>query len=81
LSKFFEKLIIKRIKEIQKSQDVYLMGSAQHGFKKFRSAATASLIIQSILARALDNNEYTMMSSLKLSAAFDVVTIKLLEKD
>ena len=46
LSKIFEKLIIKRIEEIQKSQDVDLTGSAQHGFKKSRSTATAGLTIQ-----------------------------------
>ncbi len=30
-----------------------------------------------ILSRALDRNEYAMMSSLDLSAAFDVVNVKL----
>ncbi len=80
-SKFFEKLIMKQIEEIQKSQDVDLTGSAQHVFKKFRSTATAGLTIQSILARALENHEYAMMSSLDLSVSFDVVNVKLLVKD
>ena len=79
-SKIFEKLIMKRIEEIQNAQNVDLTGNAQHGFKKSRSTATAGLTIQTLLSRALDNNEYAMMSSLDLSAAFDVVNVKLLLK-
>jgi hypothetical protein len=71
---------MKQIKEIQESQDMDLTKSAQHGFKKFRSTATAGLTIQSVLARAIDNNKYAMMSSLDLSAAFDVENVKLLVK-
>ena len=40
-SKVFEKLIMKRINNIQASQKVDLTGNAQHGFKKCRSTATA----------------------------------------
>ena len=79
-SKVFEKLIMKRINNIQESQMVDLTGNAQHGFKKCRSTATAGLTVQSILSRSMDNNEYAMMSSLDLSAAFDVVNIELLLK-
>ena len=56
------------------------MGNAQHGFKQKRSTATAGLTIQSILAHALDNNKYSLMASIDLSVAFDVVNIKLLFK-
>ena len=35
-SKIFEKLILKRINEIQDTSEVYLTESNQHGFKKSR---------------------------------------------
>ncbi len=38
------------------------------------------LHLQSIIARALDNNEYVLLSSFDLSSAFDVVDINLLLK-
>ena len=79
-SKVFEKLIMKRIESIQTAENIDLTGNAQHGFKKSRSTATAGLTLQAILSRALDRNEYAMMSSLDLSAAFDVVNVKLLIK-
>ena len=50
-SKVFEKLILKRIMEIQKDNEVDLTGEEQHGLKKSKSTATAGLIIQSILSR------------------------------
>ena len=37
------------------------------------STATASLIIQSILTRSLDDDNFVLMASLDLSSAFDVV--------
>ncbi len=71
---------MKQIQEIKKSQDVNLTGNAQQGFKKFRSTIAAGLTIPSISARALDNNKNAMMSSLDLSAAFNMVNVKLLVK-
>ena len=47
---------------------------------KKRSTATAGLVIQSIIFHALDQNNYAIMASLELSAAFDVVNIDLLLK-
>ncbi len=69
-----------RIRSIEASNEVDLTGNCQHGFKKCRSTATAGLTVQSILSRALDNNQYACMSSIDLSAAFDVVNVKLLLK-
>ena len=79
-SKIFEKLILNRIMEIQKENDVDLSGVEQHGFKKFKSTASAGLIIQSLIARAMDSNKYALMASIDLSAAFDLVNTKLLLK-
>jgi hypothetical protein len=69
---------MKRIKEIQESQNVDLTGNVQHGCIKSSSRTTAGLTIQSLLSRAWNYNQYIMMSSLDLSATFDVVNIKLL---
>ena len=80
MTKVFEQLIINRIKDIEKSNSVDITGSSQHGFKKGKSTATAGLTIQSLLSHALDQNKYALMSSIDLSAAFDVVNIKLLLK-
>ena len=80
MTKVFEQLIIDRIKEIEKINAIDITGKSQHGFKKGRSTATAGLTIQSLLSRALDQNKYSLMSSIDLSAAFDVVNVKLLLK-
>jgi hypothetical protein len=45
-----------------------------------RGAATLSIEIQIMISRALDNNEYALLSSLDLSTAFDLVDIQLLIK-
>ena len=42
--------------------------------------ATAGLTLQSLIARALDDNKYVLMASLDLSAAFDIVNVPLLVK-
>ena len=57
-----------------------ITGNGQHGFKKNRGTATAGLLLQSMISRALDDNEYVAMASLDLSAAFDVVNVPLLIK-
>jgi hypothetical protein len=47
----------------------------QHGFKCGRSTATLSIDLQSIIARALNKNDYVLVSTLDLSAGFDTVNI------
>ena len=66
-SKIFEKLILKRINEIQDQEQVDLTGKQQHGLKK--STAMLGLKLQSLIERALDKNNYALMASLDLSAA------------
>ena len=80
ISKVFEKLILKRIIDLQNSNNVDLTGDQQHGFKKNKSTATAGLLLQSIIAKHVDKNELVAMASLDLSAAFDLVNTKLLIK-
>ena len=79
-SKLFEKLILMRLTQIETLNDISLTGKAQHGFKKHHSTATLGLTLQSLLANALDENNYAIMASLDLSAAFDVVNTELLCK-
>ena len=78
MSKIYEKLILKRLVELQDSNNVDFTGTQQHGFKKNKSTATAGLLLQSIIAKHVDQNEFVGMASLDLSAAFDMVNIKLL---
>ena len=47
---------------------------------KKKSTATAGLLLQSIIARATDDNNFVLMASLDLSAAFDLVNQSLLMK-
>ena len=79
-SKVFEKLILKRIMEIQTTHEVDLTGKNQHGFKKARSTSTLAVQLQSLIANALNDDQYGMVASLDLSSAFDVVNINLLLK-
>ena len=79
-TKIFEKLILKRIMQIQTDNNVDITRANQHGFKRKRSTLTAGLELQSILARAVNNGQYALMCSLDLSAAFDLVNVELLLK-
>jgi len=67
-----------RILEIEEQAGSSLTGNNQHGFKKERSTITASLDIQSRVAALMDQDQYVVMASLDLSAAFDVVNVDLL---
>jgi hypothetical protein len=75
---YSKKLILKRILEIQDPNRVDLTGPSQHDFKNGRRTSTLSLDLQSIISRALDNDEYVLVSSLDLSAVLDIVNIDLL---
>ena len=79
-SKIFERLILNRISQLELINDVDLSGRGQHGFKKGKCTATAGLLLQSMIARALDGGEFVAVASLDLSAAFDVVNVPLLIK-
>ena len=78
MSKIYEKLILKRVIELQEMFNVDFTGNQQHGFKKNKSTATAGLVLQSIIADHVDINELVGMASLDLSAVFDTVNIDLL---
>ena len=79
-SKIFEKLILLRIHDIEKTYKIDLTGKSQYGFKANHSTCLAGQRLQSILTKALEKGEYALMSSIDLSAAFDVVNVDLLLK-
>ena len=62
-SKTFEKFILKRILEIQDEHKVNITGTSQHWFKKGRSTFTISLTLQTIIAQALDENNWILWSN------------------
>ncbi len=80
ISKFFEKLILKRLLNLQTLNNVDFIGTQQHGFKKLKSTLTAGLLIQSIITEQVDKKEIVEMESLDLSKAFDKSDIKILVK-
>ena len=65
-SKVFEKLILKQIHYLESKNKLDLTGKQQHGFKKNKSTATAGALLQSIIARAADNDCYVVMASMDL---------------
>ena len=79
-TKIFERLILTQLQKLESLNGIDLTGINQHGFKKNRSTATLGLEIQSLIARALDENNHVLMASIDLSSAFDVVNIELLLK-
>ena len=79
-SKIYEKLILQRLQQIEIQNLIDLTNKSQHGFKRNRSTNSASLMLQSVLARALDENNFALMASIDLSSAFDVVNVGLLLK-
>ena len=60
-SKIFEKLISKQIHYLETKDKLDLTGRQQHGFKKSKSTATAAQLLQSIIARAADDNSYVLI--------------------
>jgi len=67
LSKIFEKCILARLNQTD------LVGSNQHGFRKQHSTTTAMLEIQGHLAEATDKGLFTLIYSVNMSAAFDLL--------
>ena len=62
--------------EIEDTNKIDLTGAGQHGFKRNHSTSTAGLVLQSAISRALDAGKLAAMASIDLTAAFDLVNIK-----
>ena len=68
------------MQKVELFSNVDLSGKQQHGFKKSKNTATLGLQLQSLIARALNENNYALMASIDLSATFNVCNIDLLIK-
>ena len=62
ISKIYEKLILGQLWKIADENNVDLTGEKQHGFKKDKSTVTAALHLQSVISRALDSNNFYILS-------------------
>ena len=75
VSKVFEKLILTRIYELEIINGINLAGKQQQGFQKNKSTLTAGLLLQSLIAGALDDEIYVALANLDLSAVFDIIDL------
>jgi hypothetical protein len=62
-SKYFEKLILKMILEMEEHNVTDLAGHEQHGFKNIKSNAKTGLVVHSVISRVLDDNNFVFMTS------------------
>ena len=60
MSKIFENLILGHILDLSKRNNVDIISKNQHGFKSERITVTAALKVQSTIASALDQNNYSL---------------------
>ena len=80
MTKIFEKLVLLRLKMIERREGCDLTGEYQHGFKEGRSTETACLEIQSRIATECDSGKCVAVASFDMTAAFDMVNHALLER-
>ena len=69
MSKIYEKLLLKRLIEETNG----LEGESQYGFRKNFSTNTATLELQSHIAKAVDSGSIVAVYSVDLSSAFDLL--------
>ena len=80
ITKILERLILNRIKCIEKIEGCDLSGNHQFGFKTGLSTESACLKLQSQIAEHCDAGEFVAVATLDMSAAFDTVDHLLLTK-
>ena len=71
------KSILHKLLTLELTHTIDLTGKSQQDFKRKHSTTTTGL---TLLASALNDDKFALMESLDLSAAFDVVNVKLLLK-
>ena len=64
-SKVFEKLILKQIHYLETTNKLDLTGKQQHGFKRSKSTATAGALLQSLISRAADDDQYVVIINMQ----------------
>ena len=55
-TKVFERLVLNQINQLELAGSCDLTGNGQRGFKKGRGTCSAGLVLQSLVARALDDD-------------------------
>ena len=80
ITKIFERLILDRINAIEEMEHCDLTGASQHGFKKHHSTESAGVEIQTKIAQRCDKDEFVTVTSIDLTAAFDVINHDLIIK-
>ena len=73
ITNVYERLLLKKVQNTQEKEQIDLTATFQHGFKKNFSTKTLFLEINTNFSRICDAGNYATVSSLELSAAFDVV--------
>lgn len=68
LSKIFEKCVLQRLEN-----QIDLVGENQHGFRARHSTTTAMLDVQNNLGTSMDASKFTLVYSVDMSAAFDLL--------
>ncbi len=61
-SKIFEKLVLQKIIHLEEIHKIDITHTSQHGFQRKHSTNTAGLLIQSLIARASDEDQYAISS-------------------
>ena len=61
---------LKRINELKILNGVFIDGKQQHGFTKNKSTVIAGLVLQSLIARAMDDDCYVAPADLPRLAPF-----------
>jgi len=82
LSKVYERCILNRLLELENVDR--LIGTHQHGFRKYHSTVTCALELRDKILEHIDDNEHVLVYSLDLTAAFDMLrpdTFSLMLKD
>jgi len=73
LSKVYERCVLNRLMNTPNFNE--LIGSHQHGFRKFHSTTTCAMELKDSISKYLDDKEKVLVYSLDLSAAFDMLRV------
>ena len=63
----YKHLILLQIKKLEKENKVDITNKGQHSFKTGKSTKTAGLLVQSLISRALDEDNYVLLASMLYS--------------
>jgi len=73
LSKVFERCLHARLTKLAVYEQI--IGSHQHGFREYHSTTTCLMTLRDYIAESIDTGKHSILYSLDLSAAFDMLRI------